>query len=140
MMALAFNGFSLGEDQQTFQAGDVWVIDVTSDKPVTPEQFFAFVAKVQPKASMPIKVLSFMPIDQTHFQAVVQMQSTGSFKGAGHTDMVDGVVFTVTSAHPQSETSKGLSTGAIAGIVAAGAAAFGGIVYLATRKPRRRHP
>ena len=136
------SGFGLAAPT-AFEAGDVFEINFQSDKPVTPQQFFTFVARIQPDPSMPVKILSFMPIDETHFRATAQMLSSGLMTGPGYTQIVDGIKFTITDVNrvassKSDEDSKKLSAGAMVGIGVAGAAALGGIVWAATRKKSRQ--
>ena len=126
---------------QSFVAGNTWQIDFESDKPVTPQQFFAFVSSYQAELGAHFDTVSFAPVDQTHFSAIVKWRTDGTLHRLGDSEVVDGVRFTVTDAKPYFEPAPPhapLSTGAVVGIAAAGATALGGIVYVATRKPKRR--
>ena len=142
-------GFALAatSTSDVFNAGDTWQIDFGSDRPVSPQQFFDLVQSFQGQIGAHFDTISFEPIDQTHFRTIIKFKDSGVYHGPGDSQIVDGIRFVVLDAKPYKEASldtptatanDGLSTGAMFGIAVAGATALGGVVYLATRKPKRR--
>jgi hypothetical protein len=120
--------------------GDTWQFDFESDKPVSPQQFFGLVANFQSVLGDgdKFKTISFTPVDQTHFRSIVQFIRQSGFGGPGFSKVIDGIKFTLTDGKPVVADEKGLSTGAMVGIGTAVAGTLGTVIYLATRKPRRR--
>jgi LPXTG-motif cell wall-anchored protein len=126
--------------------GDVWQLDITSDQPVSPQQFFDLVSSFQGELEGKSKTLSFSAIDQTHFRTIVQMLRPQAYHGPGDSEVVDGIKFTVTDGKPyvaaEAESitpptsGSGVSTGAVFGIGGV-AALLSGAAWLATRKKKR---
>jgi len=133
-----------------FAPGDVWYIDFESNLPVTTEQFFKLVGSVQaeaPKIVPGVETatwLSFQPIDQQHFRAIVKWGVAGNYLNKGDAETIDGIRFRVASAGPYSAPTdeQKISTGKIVAVSAISALGLGGIFLAATsgkkKKNRRR--
>jgi hypothetical protein len=129
-------------------------LDFSSDKPVTPQQFFTLVQAIQTELIPAESTVSIMPLTETTFRGVFKVpRSAAPDLQVGDSEEIQGVLFTLTGvsqlddavapspATPATivtEEEKKLSTGAMVGIGAAVVAAGGGVYYLSTRKKRRR--
>lgn len=92
------------------KAGDRWQVDVQSDKPATPQQFFAMVSEIQAEGGeddSPFDVVSSTAIDSTHFRVILKWRGNAALDSRQTAVLtpVDGVNFTVSYMGPaRSET------------------------------------
>jgi hypothetical protein len=129
-------------------------LDFSSDRPVTPQQFFTLVSAIQTELVPAESTVSIMPLTETTFRGVFKVPSSiAPDLIVGDSEEIQGVNFTLTGVSLLDDTGaapapapasivaeeKKLSTGAVLGIGAAVVAVGGGTVYyLSTRKKRRR--
>lgn len=155
---LSFGGRLVGVAQEPTLTVQV---DFSSDKPVTPNQFFMLVGAVQEELIPAETTESFMPLTESTFRGVFKIPQEligdnpiGNVIRVGASADIQGTTFTITGvallngAAPApapapasiTEVEKKLSTGAMVGIWAAILATGGTVFYLTTRKvePRRR--
>ena len=121
-------------------------LDFSSDKPVTPQQFFKLVGSVQAELVPDASTISFMPLTDQTFRGTFKIPSSFAHElQIGDSEEIQGVLFTLTGistpestpAPPLVEKKKGLSTGAIVGIGVGVVTVGGGIIYAATRKKKK---
>ena len=76
--------------------GTIWTINFESDKPVTPEQFFAFTSVIP--TELPVEIIESRPIDASHFAVTVRPTEVME-PVIGDSQEIEGVLFTATGSY-----------------------------------------
>ena len=98
---LSFRGRPVGLAQEapsapasmslTYAAGETWELNFYADQPVSPDQFFALAAEFQTE---PVEIISFMPVTDRHFRAIVKWREGGAIPSTSEAEWA-GVRYTV---------------------------------------------
>ena len=78
----------------TYKAGDTWELDFYADQPVSSQQFLSLVEEFQ---SEPVEIISFAPITEKHFRAIVKWREAGQASNMSDKEW-EGIRYTVTAA------------------------------------------
>ena len=127
-------GFALEAEPSVrlpYKAGDTWEINFYAKQLISDQQISSLAKEMQSDA----EIVSLTHVTERHLRAIVKWLGAGRIFDSSERELA-GVRYTMT-AKPYEE--KTLSTGAMFGLgVVSGVAVVGGIVYVATRKKKRR--